>query len=668
MRIITFLLVIGAVLLPLGSCGAQEKEPSWNQAQREATALLMKPEANLAALVKQVSASPPTSGQQALFRLSVLTRAGLTKESVQTLQTLKRLSPDLKEGQISGIYYEACDHLRAWEVAQALLELFAENVSVVDMETRLLDHWTKVGWTVSQIDAWLAARPKGKGEVWVKERRRFNLKNGRGEALLRELEAHARANPQDMIGVQTYIGTLVEALYTGRYPTPDLAWMISSIKPTRATDAASLASACVALSNKKTALSFYRKAIATALTTQELQSLHTARQLALPEATDRALFGVELREQLAQCLLDIGQPSEAQKWMQEAVVLRREYHLERNTLLAGGTQGASGERVIERQLQADEKTSKDDPQYWMDRAAYYRGRKELAQEEAALKKGLELTHGRSAIVTYYVHFLSREHREPEAVNLLRKELAELPPLSGESERVANLLAFDFPQQLRADDTVLWTWLESRPEWQFTEERLLWQMLLRAEQGERDTYFTRAEKLALGAAPSRAATLGWIENRMGATGRSIALLEYALEKSQRQELRQRAALTLFESYLDLGDWTHAEKVFPEVAPRLASHELPEWYSRIAVAAAKAGAKAEAMRLWSRVANLDLTASRALSSRVSAGLRDELIAFYTALQQAMPTSEIPPRLLKTLQVPTESLGLEQIEATLAGCEDI
>jgi hypothetical protein len=355
------------------------------------------------------------------------------------------------------------------------------------------------------------------------------------------------------------------------------------------------------------------------------------------------------------------QADEAQKWMVEASDIREKNNLGRNALFAGQVQGMSGQRVIEEKIKAEEKTSENDPKYWYDRAAYYHGRKEPDQEEIALKKGLALTtpqqepeqrhkghlDWRSLLLADYADFLSREKREGEAVVLLRKEIAESPSTSESSARAANLLAFDFEKHISPDDAVLWTWLENRPKWQNTEERLLWRMLEKVNQNDVDTHFAQAEKLAFNGDPSRAHTLGCIENRMKFPQRSLPLLEYAVEKAQDNKLKERAAFSLFKSYLDTGDWKRAEAIFPNAARQLTPNELFEWYSRIALLAAKAGAKADAMRIWGRVANLDLSATGAAEQLVKAGLSDELIGFYLDMQEKIPSSDIPPKVLNTLQ---------------------
>jgi len=654
------LIVFAVILIGPPNVCAREETADWWAAQRDVTAVLTQSGTNLAALVKQVCLSTPTNGQAAMFAVCALSRAGMTKESIQALHELKRLCPGLDNYQVASLYYDACDHLKAWDVAEAAVVVFADNICELALENRLLKHLLSSGWPVERVDVWLASRPKGIKNFWVKERLRFNMQHGRGEALEKELADHVRAKPRDVAGAMDFLDAVVYAR-TGQQKTPDLAWIAETVKPDLAADASEIASRLAMLEAWKSAVVCYRQALAIPLTDKEVQRLGMMCQVCVPENTVRTSFAAHVREELAGCLLKMEQADEAQKWMLEASAIREKNHLGRNALFAGQVQGASGQRVIEGQIKAEEKTAENEPQYWMERAQYYRGRKESAEEEAALKKGLALatpqpeppqrskgfTDWRSRLLSDYARFLAREKREGEAVALLRKEIAEAPAISESSVRAANLLAFDFTKQLRADDAVLWTWLENRPKWEYTEERLLWRMLENAKRDELGGHFTRAEKLASGNDASRALTLGWIENRMGFPKRSISLLECAVEKAQDKELKERAVFSLFESYLDTADWKHAESVFPDAARRLTPREVPEWYSKIAVLAAKAGEKADAMRIWRRVANLDLSATDALEQLVNAGLRDELIDFYLEVQKTIPSSDIPTQVLETLR---------------------
>jgi tetratricopeptide (TPR) repeat protein len=254
---------------------------------------------------------------------------------------------------------------------------------------------------------------------------------------------------------------------------------------------------------------------------------------------------------------------------------------------------------------------------------------------------------RSRLLADYARFLAREKREDDAVALLRKEIEKAPPSSESAKKAAWMLAFDFYKKISVDDALLWNWLASRPKWEHAEQRLLWRLLESAGRDDLDRHFERAESLVWKKDPSRASTLGWIMNRMRFPKRSIPLLKYAVERAQEEELRGQACFTLFESYLDMGDWKHADEIFPEAAGRLTPKEVPAWYARVAVAAAKTGAKTDAMRIWRRVANLSPSQIDGVEDLVEAGLRDELIDFYREMQKKMPSSEVPARVLKALE---------------------
>jgi tetratricopeptide (TPR) repeat protein len=387
---------------------------------------------------------------------------------------------------------------------------------------------------------------------------------------------------------------------------------------------------------------------------------------------------------MAECLLKLGQEDAAQKRMVQASDLRKQHGLLPNALLAGRVQSGSGQATIERRITAAASEAEEDPAYWSERAQYYRGRQEPDREEEALKRALSLTRpqpppnrrdkgytdSRSRVLSDYVQFLSQQKREHEAVRLLRQELADAPALAESSARAAYLLAFHFDKQLQADDPVLWNWLGTRPVWGHPEERLLWRMLENAAieahpvptptrppaqawrtpekiAQDLEQHFRRAEKLVANGHFSRAFTLGWIMNRLQFPKRSIPLLQRAVATATDDEARQRANFALLESLLDTGAWQKAEAIFDQAARQLTGREIPQWHSRLALAAAREGHKADALRLWFRTANASPMALRGLEELARLGLREDLLAFYRAMQKEMPASQAPVRALGLLE---------------------
>ncbi len=659
-RLCAIFLIAGILMLAVGICSGEER-PDWWKAQRHLSDMLMKQETDIAELAASVCKSKPANAQGAILKVSVLMRARMDREAIEALRELKDLAPRLNNYQVSSIYYDACDNLGAWNVAKATVEVFADNISEMAVDNRLLKHFLNSGWTVEKVDKWLASRPKGSQHFWLKERLRFNIRHGRGEGLVKELSDSVRKNPQDIEGAVALLDALIYARHTGKEMW-NLSWMAESVKPRLATEAEEIASRLKRLKEWQTAAVFYRQAINTELTEEEIRKLGMMCAARVPQKRVRVMFAAHTREGLAECLLELGENDQAQKWMVEAADIREKHNLGLNALFAGQVQAASGQRIIEGRIKEDEKKSEDDPRYWQKRAQYYRGRNEPAQEEEALLKGLALTtpqpeeperhylghvDWRSWLLTDYAHFLARQKRIDEAVVLLRKEIEQAPATSGSAKKAANLLAFDFEKQISADDPVLWNWLGNRPKWEYTEERLLMGLLESAKRDDLDTHFSHAEELAIGKDPSRARTLGWIMNRMNFPKRSIPLLKHAVENADDKELKERAGFTLFLSYLDTGDWKHAEEAFPEAGKRLTPKELPEWYSRVAVTAAKAGATTDAMRIWRRVANLNPSQIDGLEHLGEAGLTNELKDLYLKMRKKMPSSEAPARALMVLE---------------------
>jgi tetratricopeptide (TPR) repeat protein len=648
--------MIAVIMMTAGA--AAQQEPDWWKAQQDVTAVLMAGQ-SIVDLCGRAARNQPKSAQEAMFNVSVLMRAGMTREAVAALKRLRELAPKLDAHQVTSIYFEAFDKLEQPQVAQAAAEIFADNFSGAEIEYRLQKYFEKSGWTVDQIDAWLKQRSPGRDNFWLKERLRYNLANGRGAQLIRELEDRVRKDPQNAAEAMAFLDALIHARPKPEQK-PDLAWMPETLKLHLASEMEGIAARLRSLQEFTLALAFYQKALEIPITDNEAQRMAVNYQAIMAAERIRIGFTINVLEDMAQCLLKLNRNDEAQKRMVEAADIRKEHNVSGNMLLAGQVQQASGARVIEGRVKEEEKKSEDDPAYWSERAEYYRGRKDASQEEEALKKGLSLTtprlepdqpmknrpYMRSWLLGEYALFLKRQKRTEEAVNLLEEEILHAPADSLSALRAASLMATEFPERLRVGDEAFWSWLANRAKWEYTEEPVLWRMLEKAPNTELDKHFARAEAMAMDKDPSRAHTLGWIMNRMHHAQRSIPLLQYAIQKAPDAEFRKRATFTLLESYLDTGNWRGAEQVFPEACQHLTAAEAPEWWARIAVIAANAGAREDALRIWKSVANLNLTATNGLSQLANAGLKDELVAFYRDMQKRLPTSEAPAKALKVL----------------------
>lgn len=647
-------------------------KPDWEAVQHELHLKLFQQKADLAGELARVLREKPQNGTEALYKLAVLLQAGASRESSAALNEIKAFYPNLDNDELNSIYYAAVDQRHElWDVARALVETFAGNLGAsgfggrgpIDLEGRLLRHLLESGWSVEKVDAWLAGMPPGINGFWMKNRMQFNTNHGRAEQVIQEMSDRARQKPGDIDLVLQFLDGLSFGQNTGKQAGWDPEWMTREVKPKLATQAGAIAGRLQRLDYCAAALFFFDQAIAIPLTTEEIRQLGMYRQIVMPGESLKAEFDADMRQDKSGCLLRLGRAAEAQQWMEQAEAIRQENHLGTNRRFAGVVQSASGARAIEGQIRAGETVSEKDPGYWRERAQYYQGRGEAASEEEALKKGLALTKPtppargkapsgeRVMLLRQYADFLKRAGRPGEALTLLRGEIATAPPDAESTLYAAHALPFDFQKEIGGADEVLWTWLARRPVWDYGEERLLWRMLENTPRAERGAAFTRAEKLALEGEPSRAFELGWILNRMSENGRALPLLLKAAG-TQDKELKAKVQMTLLEAYLDAGDWKQAEAIFPEASQRLTDNEQPEWLCRIALAAARAGsrgdtgARAAALRLWRTAANSDPSMIMSLNQMATAGLREELTAFYHEMQDRMPASEYPRRALKLL----------------------
>jgi tetratricopeptide (TPR) repeat protein len=656
------IVAFSAIALHAASVAMGGETADWEQAQRDAHAALIEPGASIAKLSADLVAASPKTPQEAMFKLCVLMRAGMNKEAIAALGELKVLDPDLGRHHLSHIYYEVCNRPPAWDVAKATLELFAERGAEVGSCERLLEYLLTSGWTVEKADKWLAGMPSGPRGFWVGERLRFNIKHGRGGPLLKELTDGVRENPHDIEGAVWFLEALNYSRDTGDEDW-ELSWLTDTIKPELATEAERIATALTMLGEWTIARWYYRRAIDTPLTDQEARGIGASWQRVVSLETVRATFAVRVREKFAECLLKLNEVALAQKWMVEAADIRKEHGILLDFGLAGRVQGASGQRTIEGRIKKEEKERKDDPWYWRDRARYYAGRNEAAQQEDALLKALALTEPlpppihdgkkrmsvdlRNSLLSDYAFFLRWKDRTADAVAFLRREIEQAPAICDSTRAAAQMLAYEFHGEVRVDDAVLWKWLADRAKWEYAEERLLREMLTGVRPDDLDEYFVRAEALAFGKHPSRASSLGQIMRMLHFPKRSIPLLRYAIETTTDEELRERIPFMLLLSYLDANEWEHAESIFPEASKRLTPGYFPEWYSRLAVSAARAGAKGDAMRIWGQAANLSPIRMDGLEKLVRAGLRDELKDFYRKMQKEMPSSVAPGRALSALE---------------------
>ncbi|MDP1916148.1 MAG: hypothetical protein Q8L14_07875 [Myxococcales bacterium] len=505
------------------------------------------------------------------------------------------------------------------------------------------------------LDVWLTSRGRARSPYWVKERKRFL--GASASVLFDELEARIRATPTDLATVKVY-------LEVQEPKERSAAWLPLVVMPASAWDSFQVAE-WLTSRHPAEALVLLDRATKTKLTDADRAHITT-----LIRTTWSTFPGMELApdvllarwvsEQRVKCLKATGQNAAAQ-----AILVQLDAEdargLPRRALsrTAGQIQAPLQQRPLERSIIEAEPLNEKDPAYWSGRADYYRGREDVAKERSALERWLALTvltskstptrvAERSAPVRAYADFLRRTGNEAAALAFLWKEYDSVTN-DTHHEAVLHLLEWEYSglSPFRSDDARLWAFLEGRATWSSTEERLLWRMAETAKPGaERDAVWVRAER-AVKKVPARAATTGWVMNRTQAAERSMPLLELACADRSDEERRKTACGTLFDSCLATNRWQRAEALWPQRLEQLTVTERPDWLAQVAIAAARARALDDALRLWVMKEALDFAALGRLEELATAGARAPLIAHFERLSKERPTSTVPAAALAILR---------------------
>ena len=194
-----------------------------------------------------------------------------------------------------------------------------------------------------------------------------------------------------------------------------------------------------------------------------------------------------------------------------------------------------------------------------------------------------------------------------------------------------------------NNPLMWQWLAMKRKSYFgqsAQRNVAWCWEKAA--GQRPTFWAKAEALAGETPPASvdyvlARLLAQEGNKAEAAKRMAAA--WARWTNNDSPSRYQAGSELMRLYVDLGNWEEAKEVLlslRDVAGFSGSDER-DWLARLAIAAARADGKNDAMRLWRRRANQDLTDRRGLSELASYGLRERLAAYYAGLAQRVPGNE-------------------------------
>jgi tetratricopeptide (TPR) repeat protein len=441
----------------------------------------------------------------------------------------------------------------------------------------------------------------------------------------------------------------------------DVEWMGEACKPKLAAECYHLAWGLKGEGpshSYEAAIKLLKRSLSLELTEEDIRRF-SASMAAPPRVDMGLLLRAGTEELLAECYQKTGRADLAQPLVEKLAKLEIDGMPLEMLRLAGQVQAETGQRVVEGMVMEREEPSADSPEYWLDRAEYFMGRKEDEGVREAFEKALALCSRerpedsergapmRLRGVNRYVWYLRREGAFGDAAGVLRSELGQAPAGSELARRAMWLLSdMDGNRQytIEPGDELLWSALASMAVWDRAEARVLSCMVAKAGREGRDEVIGRAEGLCRGAHPSRAQQLGEVCRRV-APERAVVLLRDAEARLEDEQERGWLSALLFDVYVELGWVEEAERQFAVALPRWAL-EGPAQLARVAQVAAEKGDDAGAMRLWRRVANMDGTYLEPLPKLEESGLRERLRGFYEEWRESDPESWIPEAALGLL----------------------
>ena len=645
------------VLLLAGTRGAAAEEPQraeWWATERHVVEQLLA--RDVGQWARELNKQPmPNEAGDLMLRFSVLIRAGHLRQVRPVIEALSEAN--VEKGQLSAMADFLIDR-QDWSTARAFLERLPQ--AEPGWGYVLIKQWAETA-DAGEIDVWLVARAKANPTYWRRERFRFRSDQGTAGELLKELAERVRRQPRNAEVALEFLEVTSIVGHSDR----DLAWMGEVCRPPSAYASYRLGKALRA--SPRAAIALLEHSLEMPFTKEDAAALreemsHWARAMPAAEAPPlESWVRQATKQELLVALKTAGETQRAQKLLEE-LASQQPDGLPPGGLdaLAGQIQAASGARVVQQRFEEAEPENRDSAEYWLRRAAYFKGRKEEAQAIQAYEQAMQLsrpdpdkpvgrtsgTELRSSVLSSYVSFLEVSNREASAARLLERELSEAPLEGAYAQRVVGILLQAQSALPAIDRGRLWAYLAARPQWSHQEERLLWRLTEQAADP-----WERAEALARDRDPSRALVLGWVMTRRDATSRAIPWLKSAWQRLERPEERERAGFSLFDAWLALGDWRSAEELWPTARKSLTPKEHSDWLGRVAVAAARAGAQADALRLWKQRTNLDRASTSHLDEMLQAGLGKPLAEFYRTLAAADPDCQSIEPLIQQLRTPAK-----------------
>jgi tetratricopeptide (TPR) repeat protein len=613
---------------------------------------------------KTIEKQPPSNNTSELLqRLSVLLRAGHLKSAQSTLDALADAKPAWSKEEWSQIAERLIDR-EHWDLARHFLTRFPQAEPYNGRD--LIAHWDENGSSPDEIDKWIVARSKANFEYWFRERLSYRGGKGTADQLLSSMADEVKAHPHDVKPALAYL----KALEAADVPTDaNVKWMADVCKPTLSYDSFQLAEE-ISGRSVPASITLLIRSLQTPFTAEDDTAMRNGghpQQDPYPGLTPEQHLRIATKQELVRVYEEIGQLEKARPLIAQLAAYepngRPPAGFER---LAGEAEPASRPRAVEDRILDAEPAEKNSAEYWLARAKYFAGRKELKEATNAYEKAWTLALldpestvlrkdnrlYKSGVLREYMHFWKETHDAPAAGELIWSKLKEVPLDSKCASRAIDCLAEinssqddEKPSLFRDDDERLWALFKAQKVWD--DSLPLGLMIKNAPSTRQESNWKRLEDLAKGADPSRAYRLGCVMGEYKLNHRAISWLRDAMTRQSVPADREKAALRLFEVAIAIDDWQLATQTWPVASRCLVGGEPIHYLDELAVAAARAKAPDAAMKQWAAIANLNRWEMRDLDEMIKAGMRDRLIAFYQQMAHDDPASEVPAEALRKLK---------------------
>jgi hypothetical protein len=401
------------------------------------------------------------------------------------------------------------------------------------------------------------------------------------------------------------------------------------------------------------------------------------------------------KAELAEVYKKMGRPQDAQPIVEELMNTdTTDIISNKPSQLAGAVQAASGARVVESKILAEQATRQTSYQYWRERIEYYLGRKEPERVFEAYIRSLDIVpndlddnasrsqrlhHIRQFVdfstrAHYYLNtsevegwgkskerfrrtaetFLRDEFERTKSKTHYARDLVEIIDDGEFDSLLAKLLGSNSQLVINAAQADLLTAHSALVERFFAGDvvprskkgAVFMRLVKIAEQKDIQKALRLCEAISGLGSPSYAARLAPIlqKNIKAAELRLGQLKADSDDYHELKDIEDKYAEILFSTYLESNKWISAEKLLMRRYSTIYSSP----FERLALNAATNGAFTDAVRYWKMKANLDRRDLENLQSVAAyAPIVDALRDFYRQMKIDEPYSPVPDTALKILK---------------------